>query len=350
MKDKFPKDDKESITALCVLKAKLRAMKRCPEYLDYFDDSEAAISNQIYAFVNSKLSYRLRFSSVLWTLTNWLPQSSQKWLFDKVVGRGYDDLILARKLMVLDKIKSGIQNNVEQVVFLGGGYDPRAIIASRKYPEVKFYEVDVGKTRKLKLNALYALYRKTFNERPPKPKKDAAIFNSAKNLILLKCDLSGNNLNLGDILKKYGFNPNKTTLIFAEGLTMYLSKSDVHQLLRALETQMNLKSQIVISFRAEQKFHWLLSMLTSLSGEDLKCRLNPKEVIEFVKQNKLGVLERFSVKTWTKIIQDKDLNAQFKSGAIKNPLPYYVLSKKAKNKHISSVPEGRISVLKHLGL
>lgn len=125
----------------------------------------------------------------------------------------------------IDKIIK--ENNFDQIVILGAGFDSRFI---RFYnPKTKFFEIDVKEIQQNKINLI---------------KKSKYKIN--ENIFFIPL-----NLNHGDIknkLIKKSFDPTKKTLFLLEGLIMYLSKIAVNRLFKSIIKIATLNSEIIFDF------------------------------------------------------------------------------------------------------
>lgn len=115
----------------------------------------------------------------------------------------------ARKNMIEEEAEHQIQDNgVEQVVVIGGGIDPLALVKSRQFPHVSFIEFDHPATQAFKLSVVNSPeFQKDFGTKPP-------------NLQFVADDL--NNLTVVQVLKNAGYDPRKKTFFLLEGVLPFV--------------------------------------------------------------------------------------------------------------------------------
>jgi len=147
----------------------------------------------------------------------------KNFLEKKMPQNTYQNIINRTKF--IDKIIK--ENNFDQIVILGAGFDSRFI---RFYnPKTKFFEIDIKETQQNKISLI---------------KKSKYKIN--ENIFFIPL-----NLNHGDIkikLIKKSFNPTKKTLFILEGLTMYLSKLAIDRLFKSIIKISASNNEIVFDF------------------------------------------------------------------------------------------------------
>lgn len=116
-----------------------------------------------------------------------------------------------RKRWIENQVQKALQQDFQQVVILGAGFDPLAYRYHQAHPKVHWLEIDHPHTLNYKQQAIQAQG------------------DQKKNLSLLPLELS--NSIWEDLLLQSGkYHPERKTLFLAEGLFMYLSKFDVRYL------------------------------------------------------------------------------------------------------------------------
>ncbi|MGM9323640.1 class I SAM-dependent methyltransferase [Legionella pneumophila] len=190
-------------------------------------------------------------------------------------------MILARKLMLKHKIETSLaSDNLKQVIFLGGGYDIRALISAIKFPNVPFYELDRGKTRQNKINILKHFPNNIGIENPNIKMKENGTYILNNNFYSIDCDFIKDDLE--EILNQNGFKKGMKTLVIAEGLTMYLDKRNIERLLISVFNLLKEKDEFILSF-IPKKINPLITSYTPRLSRERHCfALSPVDVVPFV--------------------------------------------------------------------
>ncbi len=142
-----------------------------------------------------------------------LNPSIVKWykLFDKITpGQFYS--FASRKTFFENQAIDAIRNGAKQILILGAGYDTLAIRVADKFPEVNFFEIDEPATAALKIKGVEAIGKPV-------------------NLRIVPEDLGMKTIS--EVLNaETNWDPNKQTVILAEGLLQYLTEDSVNDLFR----------------------------------------------------------------------------------------------------------------------
>ena len=134
---------------------------------------------------------------------------------------------LLRKRFIEERVRSCLGRGTAQVLILGAGLDTLAARLHRDYPEVLFLELDHPATQALKTHSL--------SPRVVGP-----------NLLFLPCDLNRTGF-LAAARGFSAFDANRSTVVVAEGLTMYLEPPTVEGVFEDL-AQLNNESTGIVSF------------------------------------------------------------------------------------------------------
>lgn len=241
---------------------------------------------------------------------------------DQEIGVFYRRHMLARKMLIQEKIRSSIESGTNQIIFLGGGYDARGYCTAKEYEHVTVFEVDKAETIDIKRN----LFAKELADNP-------------------RIHFLGINLEEKDLLsglQMSGFMPEQKTLIIAEGFTMYLKKANLIALLTNIQNWLSSESEILISFnrpkahRSEEE-----QQLLKNAGEEMFCSLLPEEVIPFCNDCNYFINEYMPMHALHGIFgeefKDEILNQMQKSGA-KGEDHFVVKSADKKNNTLSDIP------------
>lgn len=217
-------------------------------------------SSKIDSVAHIFLPQPFRFLSHLLFFKNFLKKKMPQNTYQNVINR----------TKFIDKIIK--ENNFDQIVILGAGFDSRFI---RFYnPKTKFFEIDIKETQQNKINLI---------------KKSKFKINENTFFIPL-------NLNHGDIknkLIKKSFDPTKKTLFILEGLIMYLSKIAVNRLFKSIIKISSPNSEIVFDFiyqkNIEDKQSEAVKTVSSL-GE--KWTFGIKNIDIFLKKYQFKLIKR----------------------------------------------------------
>lgn len=270
-----------SVTAVSVAMAYMRALDTQYGYLT--TPQELNLVKHLVNIAQQSLS---GFNYALCTGVSYLPYSMQQSFFKYVVFSYYDEIIMLRKLMIKEKIQQAINSNgLEQIVFLGGGYDVRSTMTALSHPDVHVFELDRGPTRENKLKALKSIPAEinlgaiTLNELPD------GTLQMNHNLHLIACDLSTDNLL--EKLQSNGYDAAKKTLVIAEGLTPYLSEAANQQLLTSLASLLKEETdELLLSYVSNKSCTTIANASLQSSKETYQFSLPIPDALRFA--NRLG--------------------------------------------------------------
>lgn len=248
----------------------------------------------------------------------------------------YDQVIMLRKYMIKNKVEDAIANGTRQIVFLGGGYDIRALITALHYPEVSVFEIDRGPTREQKLKALKTIPSGIGFDNLTIVDISSTVARVHHNLRYIDSDLSQENLL--DVLCKEGFNAENKVLVIAEGLTMYLDREANLRLLSSFNELPHSDNQLLLSYKPSMDY-FKTKIAQTASNELFKFSLHPREVVEFAAIAGLNVCEQFASAAHLEEIGDTD--ASYYNDPNKRPEFYYMIKKNVPKpcKTIDEVPE-----------
>lgn len=145
-------------------------------------------------------------------LTAALPQSLVRWALERTAPGSYG-FIIARTRCFDEALLAETADGIQQVVILGAGYDSRAVRFRRELKDVHVFEVDHPGTQARKLAML-----------------SRAVRDFPKDVHYIPVDF-----NLGSLdseLAKKGFSRHRRTLFLWEGVSYYLPRPVVAQILR----------------------------------------------------------------------------------------------------------------------
>lgn len=131
-------------------------------------------------------------------------------------ARGIYGGILCRKRYGEEKIEEALASGIEQFVFIGAGFDTRGCrLVSR--PGVSVFEIDFAKNVDYKREALWPIYGRV-----------------PEGLTQVPADLEVDDL--GYVLPRFGFQPEKPTMFICEGVLPYLTEKTVDRVFQYLST------------------------------------------------------------------------------------------------------------------
>jgi|GEM_PF-6346171 len=221
--------DPPSFTALSVLKGFIGTnFHYTSEFPDLVDEETKRWSKFILAHVLRSYPWGTSYA-----ITSFQDASSA-WLnnkFYEMFGAPFYSLHLAmRKQYVRHALNRAIEDGVEQVLYVGGGFDVMCLVEHRRHPTVEFFEMDRGLHWQFKRRAVAELRQAALE-----PENNAIMIRALRELAAPLYDVSEPGTNLHyvegnmalpdwpDTLMASGFDPNKPTFIAAEGFTMYLT-------------------------------------------------------------------------------------------------------------------------------
>jgi len=190
----------------------------------------------------------------------------RKWTIQNLVTSNLYGYLISRTKYFDDIFNKYLSEGIEQIVFLGAGYDTRSFRYKASIKNTKIFELDINSTQNRKLEILN-------NERIEIPEQLSFV------RINFKTD------SLEDILKDAGFSTKKRTLFIWEGVVYYLSQETV------IET---LKNIIKISTEGSVIcFDYLKEKLDSVnSAEPFMSWINEKEIDLLLKDLGIKVIRQ----------------------------------------------------------
>jgi len=147
----------------------------------------------------------------------------------EVLFRGVANTIAARVRYFDDFVKKSIDEDIEQLVILGAGYDTRAYRIDGLKENVKVFEVDHPGTQGVKIEKLKEL----FGSLPDHVEYASVDFEEEI---------------LGENLFNRGYDPSKKTLFVMEGLTMYIPPEAVFEILSFIVKDSGKGSAVIFDY------------------------------------------------------------------------------------------------------
>lgn len=198
-----------------------------------------------------------------------------RWLFKvfsrRFFSKGIYEYVIARTKYFDAAFTAALEQEFDQIVIFGAGFDSRALRFSDLNKGTTIFELDAPITQQEKLKAYQS--------------KKLSI---PKNLIFVPIDF--NKERLEDKISQAGFVGGKKTLFILEGVTMYLSKDAVEGTLRFVSDTSGNDSMIVFDhiysgvLRGENKYYGEKGMYkrTAQVGEEWTFALEENEAEPFL--------------------------------------------------------------------
>jgi methyltransferase (TIGR00027 family) len=149
------------------------------------------------------------------------------WVMENKIAPGAYEFMIARTAFFDRIVEQALKENIEQVVFLGAGYDSRPYRFGRFIQDTKIFELDTGPTQQHKKECL---------------QKAQILIPEQVSFVPINFETD----NLGDTLMEAGFSRERKTLFIWEGVTYYLSTEAVDNMLGFV--RLNSPSGSLISF------------------------------------------------------------------------------------------------------
>lgn len=175
---------------------------------------------------------------------------------------------LLRKLFIEREVRAALQAGAEQLVVLGGGYDPLTLRLQRAYPQARFYELDHPTTQTIKRRAL---------------EKRQAL---APGLSLLPVDFVSESVG-EKLLGAPGFRAGVDSVFVCEGVLMYLDPATVDQTFELVRRLGGRQTRFVFTFAdshilATDAHAMRLAKMVKQNGEELRSSYDPAAMEAFL--------------------------------------------------------------------
>lgn len=145
---------------------------------------------------------------------------------------GLSSSIIVRVRYFDDYLKTCVEDGLEQLVILGAGYDTRAYRIGELKDKVEIFEVDHPVTQKFKKTIIGKLFKTNQN-----------------NVKYVPIDFEIHKIE--DELPKYGYKSFKKTLFIMEGLSMYIPKISIENILSFITENSKNGSSIIFDYYPE---------------------------------------------------------------------------------------------------
>ncbi|MBU1013494.1 MAG: SAM-dependent methyltransferase [Bacteroidetes bacterium] len=235
--------------------------------------------NLAFVFLPPKARFFLRFAFFRTVIT--------KKLQKKVPG-SYE-YITARTNFFDEIFISAAKSSIDQIVFLGAGFDTRAIRFQHLTSGSIIFELDTSTTQNVKINYL----KKSKIHLP-------------ENIVYVPINFNKDNLK--QTLLSHGYLPQKRSLFIWEGVTMYITNESVKKTLSFIKDNSGYSSMIAFdyfydsvikgtsdSFGAKE-----LSESARKIGEEFKFGIEEGLVDEFLKENGFILINHYTPQEFEK--------------------------------------------------
>lgn len=273
-KDKPKAPTGSSITALSVHSAYLREAKRRTDR-SFICSEELTLAERIK---NAYISHEP--NTALWMLEQSIekmPYFLKHRFFNNCVAPAYDSLMLSRKYMVRQLVRTAIENlGVENIIFLGAGLDPTGFMTAQNYSSCNVFELDKpGFTRDTKIDVLTecSLHKQKLQD------LGQSNYCLNNNLHFLACDFSDeSSTKVFEQLAEF----QGKSLFIAEGLMIYLNEQALNQLLAQTYSAMDEGDLLFLSFNDSVKASRIEGTVISSTKETYQSSLKPNQVPSFM--------------------------------------------------------------------
>ena len=196
-------------------------------------------------------------------------------MIKKAIPKGLYEYVIARTKYFDKVFIEAVKNNIDQIVFLGAGYDSRPYRFNNLILKTKIFEVDTKPTQEHKISLLH---------------KNKIDIN--ENIKYVSVDFEKDDL--FEIISESGFNKLKKTLFIWEGVTFYLSTNTVIQMLKMIKENSASGSRVCFDFQTIANNSELIK--TDLKDETIKFGVENGKIEIFVSENGYFIVEHITSK------------------------------------------------------
>lgn len=223
-------------TPLAIMQSFVRTLSLEPRYIEYFGKKSLIVAKLIVETARSMEPLRFNLASLWDRVIYRLPYSLQRWYVNRFVMSRFDNIVIERKILMQKKMLQALtEEQCEQVLIIGAGYDVFAFAAAEYFKKVHFFEVDSGTVRDYKIGALAKLFNQVrVNE------NGTSIFGD--NLHLIECDVNQGGLHRA--LVNSEFDSKKMTVVLIDEMTTPLEKTAMKRLMATLTSLLSRGSML----------------------------------------------------------------------------------------------------------
>jgi methyltransferase (TIGR00027 family) len=209
-------------------------------------------------------------------------------LIERLTGRGQVLWFGLRKRWIAETVEEAIRDGAQQVLVVGAGFDPLALMIARRHPQVLCVEIDAPATA------------------TPKAAGVRGAGFAPKNHLVCAADLSRSSLT--GVLDTTPWRTDVRSIVVAEGLLMYLQPTDVAGFFRAVQASTGAGTRIAFTSvdaddQGQPRVGVLdrpIRFLLRLAGEAMHWGLRPRDVPGFLASLNYQVLEQPPLETLRK--------------------------------------------------
>ncbi|KNY27902.1 class I SAM-dependent methyltransferase [Pseudobacteroides cellulosolvens] len=210
-----------------------------------------------------------------------LPEDRKSVLEDKnernkiksMIPKGLYEYVISRTKYIDQVFINAFKNGIEQMVFLGAGYDSRPYRYNTLIGNTKIFEADTKATQEYKKHILI--------------KNGIEI---RENITYVGVDFEKDDL--FKLLYENGYDAIKRTLFIWEGVTFYLSETTVVEMLKKIRENSIAGSQICFDFQTIAGKEDLIS--TGIKEEEIKFGIEAGKIDSFVAENGYATVEHIN--------------------------------------------------------
>ncbi len=217
-------------------------------------------------------------------------------LMNKFAPKGIYEYVIARTKLIDEAFINAIDDNFDQILIFGAGFDSRSIRFSNYKSKIKIFELDAPPTQIAK--------RKQYHKRK---------IEVPKNLTFIPIDFEKEALTKK--LSESGFKKGKRSLFILEGLVMYLQKESVDETFKVISEYAGKESRVIFDFihlsifEDNFKLYGQKEIIKMVSDSDEKWHfgLEYEKINEFLSKYNLKLIENYdSKKLEDKYFKNKD--------------------------------------------
>jgi len=201
-----------------------------------------------------------------------LQNSQVREAIKKTIPKGMYEYVISRTKYFDRVFTQAVKEHVGQIAFLGAGFDSRPYRFRDLLENTKIFEVDTRATQE---------YKKTLL---------AEKGVSFKNVEYVCHNFEDGSL--FDLLEKHGYKPVEKTLFLWEGVSFYLTKEAVLNMLAGVRHHSAARSTICFDFQTMKSTEELIQ--TGLKEESIKFGIDEGKTDEFVSSNGYRIIEHLN--------------------------------------------------------
>ena len=208
----------------------------------------------------------------------------------RIAPAGIYEYVIARTHYIDDTYHRALQDDFDQILIFGAGFDTRALRCQPNCKQTTIFELDSKKTQQAKV----AQYKKRGLMIP-------------SNLVFIPIDFDKDDLPYK--LDKAGFEKKKRSLFIMEGLLMYLKPKSVHETFKLIKKYSGERSRVVFDYiydsvlKQENLYYGEEAIFQNVSkaGEAWQFGLKKGKLKDFLSEYDLVMLDHKDSEAFEKI-------------------------------------------------